>query len=151
MTCLGASECTRCGTCTDDLLDVIEPLTLHTRESFTSLANISIGVFALTRLQNLQGQTNDIMTEMIDESQNIANIISTTDDLLKSGLAKMDEISGSGEEEGSGWFNQPSGTVYHREVVDTKFDVESLDNDVSDMCNHTSILLEKVQGTQSHL
>jgi chromosome segregation ATPase len=91
------------------------------------------------------------MTEMIDESQNIANIISTTDDLLKSGLAKMDEISGSGEEEGSGWFNQPSGTVYHREVVDTKFDVESLDNDVSDMCNHTEILLTKVKGTESHL
>ena len=36
---------------------------------------------------------------MIDESQTISNIISTTDELLANGLADIgDDISGSGEE-----------------------------------------------------
>jgi len=134
---------------------VSEPLTVHTRDSFTALSNISIGVFALTRLQNLQESTNDIMTNMIDESQTIADIISTTDDLLQTGFAPEpimgEEISGSGEEDGSGWFNEPSGTVYHREVVTTKYDVEAMEEEVSNMCNHTEVLSGKVEETKSHL
>jgi len=50
-----------CDTCTDDLLDEVEPLTYYVRDAVVKLNNVSVGIHAANRLQRLQKNVSELL------------------------------------------------------------------------------------------
>nr|XP_026696566.1 laminin subunit alpha-5 isoform X4 [Ciona intestinalis] len=149
----GARECERCGTCTDDLLDEVEPMTYQVNAAFSQLANISVGVHAYRKLQELQQLIENAANNSLIEEGFMTGTVRSANNLLGGGLAGLEEmVSGSGEDiDGSGMtrsaagLNQPPSSSFN----DIFLVISYGESAVSEMCNHTEVLLGKVTETEN--
>uniref|UniRef100_H2YNW3 EGF-like domain-containing protein n=1 Tax=Ciona savignyi TaxID=51511 RepID=H2YNW3_CIOSA len=150
----GARECERCGTCTDDLLDEIEPMTDEVRTAFLQLANISVGVHAYRRLQDVQNMIQTVINNTMIEEGFMTGTKTDVGNLLGGGLADLGEmVSGSGADiDGSGMFSGPAGPrglTQPPSFSDIFLVISHGEAAVSEMCNHTEILLGIVTETEN--
>nr|ABY40628.1 alpha 3,4,5-laminin [Ciona savignyi] len=150
----GARECERCSTCTDDLLDEIEPMTDEVRSAFLQLANISVGVHAYRRLQDVQNMIQTIINNTMIEEGFMTGTKTDVGNLLGGGLADLGEmVSGSGADiDGSGMFSGPAGPrglTQPPSFSDIFLVISHGEAAVSEMCNHTEILLGIVTETEN--
>nr|CAB3263372.1 laminin subunit alpha-5 [Phallusia mammillata] len=149
----GKEECTRCGTCTDDLLDVVEPMTSRVTRTLDTLANVSLGVVAYQRLEKLQNEVENSLANLDMEEGLITTGSDTVGNLLNGGLDALDEmVSGSGAnglEEVSGGTTSEVAEIRSSLIIDLDNEISQIETSVSQMCNHTDVLLGQVKSTEN--
>jgi len=161
----GETECKRCGKCTDDLLDEIEPLTVKVKKVLVEIANISVGVFAHKRLERLQERAVDAKDILEDKEDQMANAFDEVSKLSTKGDSLEEAIEASGidisDDTSSGVMTGIllSDTLgdYANDVVVTpsisNFTLRMVDlsKPVSHMCNATEHLVTKVDETEQNI